>query len=198
VAKNLILASTSPYRARLLNQLGLVYRQVAPDYTEHGLLNEAPFECCQRLALGKAQAVARQLNEESNIIIGSDQVAHLGDRIFHKPGDMDSAIAQLQACSNQWVSFSTAIALLGPSDVEVAAETYQIKFRDLSDQVILHYLEKEQPFDCAGSIRAEGLGIALIENSHGRDINALYGLPLMLLSDMLIRMGSENLIYNFN
>ena len=187
--ENLILASTSVYRSSLLEQLAIPFRQRAPDYDEHAIDNEAAESRCKRLAEGKAHSIAQSV-ASTDIILGSDQVAHLEDgTILHKPGDFDHARTQLMRCSDQWVSFSTAICLVRESrSLIVDSETYRIRFRPLTTLTIESYLERDQPYDCAGSIKAEGLGITLLADAEGRDVNTLYGLPLMLLTDHLINL----------
>ena len=187
--ENLILASTSIYRSRLLEQLAIPFRQRAPDYDEHAIDNEAADPRCKRLAEGKAHSIAQSV-ASTDIILGSDQVAHLEDgSILHKPGDFDHARAQLMRCSDQWVYFSTGICLVrGSRSLIVDSETYRIRFRPLTTPTIESYLERDRPYDCAGSIRAEGLGITLLADAEGRDVNTLYGLPLMLLTDHLINL----------
>lgn len=187
--ENLILASTSIYRSRLLEQLAIPFRQRAPDYDEHAIDNEAADPRCKRLAEGKAHSIAQSV-ASTDIILGSDQVAHLEDgSILHKPGDFDHARAQLMRCSDQWVYFSTGICLVrGSRSLIVDSETYRIRFRPLTTPTIESYLERDRPYDCAGSIRAEGLGITLLADAEGRDVNTLYGLPLMLLTDHLIKL----------
>ena len=197
-----LLASTSSYRAQLLTSVIPEFSVINPKTDETNLPTESPQEKCLRLAVQKALDGLKLAGSTNQIAIGSDQVAHLGDKIFSKPGDFDTAMAQLKACSNMWVCFSTGIALcrqqhqqdsIDKNINETASglvlakgyETYKIKFRELHDKEIADYLHAEEPFDCAGSIKAEGLGIRLIENSQGRDINTLYGLPLMLLTDLL-------------
>lgn len=186
---NLILASTSPYRAALLAKLRLPFTQVDPDYIEAAIeVPETPAEMAARLALGKARAAAKQARGARWIIIGSDQVASIGDRVLGKPGGFERAFDQLKASSGNWVSFHTAIALVSDEGSEtVAVDCYEIRFRELSDATITRYLELEQPYDCAGSIKAEALGIALLAESRGRDVNTLYGLPLMLLTEMMAK-----------
>ena len=137
----------------------------------------------------KAHSIAQSV-ASTDIILGSDQVAHLEDgSILHKPGDFDHARAQLMRCSDQWVYFSTGICLVrGSRSLIVDSETYRIRFRPLTTPTIESYLERDRPYDCAGSIKAEGLGITLLADAEGRDVNTLYGLPLMLLTDHLINL----------
>jgi len=125
-------------------------------------------------------------NGSSFIIIGSDQVAHLGSHTFSKPHTFEIAAEQLALCSGRWVSFTTAICLIDEnSRAFEALECFRIKYRELSTEDIHTYLEIDEPFDCAGSIKAEASGITLLEDTSGRDINTLYGLPLMLLRESL-------------
>ncbi|MDG1443158.1 MAG: Maf family nucleotide pyrophosphatase [Pseudomonadales bacterium] len=191
-----VLASTSSYRAQLLSSVIPDFSVIDPKTDETSLAAESPKEKCVRLSVQKALDGLKLATGENLIAIGSDQVAHLGDRTFSKPGDFDTAMRQLKACSNNWVSFSTGIALCQQqgdlvddnASAQILAkeyETYRIKFRKLADKDIADYLKAEEPYDCAGSVKAEGLGIRLIEDSQGRDINTLYGLPLMLLTDLL-------------
>lgn len=186
----LVLASTSPYRKALLDTLGLPFCQEAPGIDEAPAPEEPPDKRARRLARAKGEAVRNRLNLPHLVIIASDQVAHRDNRIFDKPGGFDHAREQLIACRGQWVSFTTAVCLLrdgAPADCR--SESFQVKFRNLSDAEIHDYLRRDEPWDCAGSLKAESLGIALLEDSRGRDINALYGLPLMLLVDMLTPAG---------
>lgn len=189
----LILASTSPYRAELLQKLRLPFTQMAPEFAEIAGEGETPQVLCRRLAQGKALSVARQEPGAPYLILGSDQVASLPDgKILGKPGDFDTAFAQLKACSGRWVTFETAICLLadhGPG--RVASEAFSVHFRTLTDTGITRYLNLERPFDCAASIKVESLGITLIDDARGRDINTLLGLPLILLVDMLSALGID-------
>lgn len=190
MSENLILASTSAYRVKLLAQLGIPFEQAAPDYTEITVANESPEQRSRRLAEGKAGSITLSVQSD-DIILGSDQVAHMADgTLLHKPGGFDAAREQLLRCSGQWVSFTTGICLRSHSDTMVVdSETFRIRFRPLTETIIESYLRRDQPYDCAGSLKAEGLGITLIGETDGRDINTLYGLPLMLLSDYLINLN---------
>lgn len=186
---NLILASTSPYRAELLSRLRVDFIQIDPAFAEQRIDGESPTSMCERLARGKAVAVAEQTPSAPWLIIGSDQVAHLDGEIFGKPGNFDRAFEQLSHCSGRWVTFETGLAVLSSDGVEtVRSERFDIRFRALSAERITRYLNLEQPYDCAGSIRAEGLGIALIEEMRGRDFNTLLGLPMILLEDVFESM----------
>ena len=187
--KPLILASASIYRQELLKRLGLHFTAASPDINESPLPGERPSATASRLAAEKAQALAPR--HPSAYIIGSDQVAVLGDTRLGKPGDHATAINQLQVASGKTVFFHTALCVLdtdsGRSQVSVA--TNEVKFRVLSNEQIERYLLAEKPYDCAGSAKSEGLGIALIEHIRGDDPNALIGLPLIQLVTALQNLG---------
>ncbi|MFC6673815.1 Maf family protein [Marinobacterium aestuariivivens] len=189
--KNLILASSSPFRRVLLDRLGLPYRCISPGIDETPQPHETPEALVQRLALEKARAVARQVPQ--GLIIGSDQVAVLDGDIIGKPLTHETARCQLQRASGRSVQFLTGLCLLdartGESQVE--AVPFRVHFRTLSDRMIEHYLQREQPYQCAGSFKSEGLGIALFERLEGDDPNSLIGLPLIRLIRMLENAGVE-------
>lgn len=189
----LILASTSSYRAALLQQLHLPFLQMDPAYTEIAHEGESPGALCRRLAMEKAGQVAAQEPGGPYLIIGSDQVAYLPDgQLLGKPGDFDAALAQLQACRGKWVTFETAICLLTDTGRELTqADTMQVRYRDLDDAALTRYLNIDRPFDCAGAIKAESVGVTIISETRGRDINTLLGLPLILLVDMLAALGID-------
>ncbi|MEJ2528605.1 MAG: Maf family protein [Gammaproteobacteria bacterium] len=186
---NLILGSTSPFRRELLNKLGLDFDVAAPDIDESIHLGEQPEEFVQRLALEKARAVATRYNNA--LIIGSDQVACIGKHILGKPGNRERALAQLSAASGQRVSFYTGLCLLNSASggFQVTCEPFHVHFRDLTQEQIGRYLDSEQPYNCAGSFKSEGLGIALFERLEGDDPNSLIGLPLIKLVAMLQQEG---------
>lgn len=186
---SIVLASSSPYRRQLLQQLGLPFEWSNPAVNEVALPDEAPGALVKRLAQAKARALTARYPQ--HWIIGSDQVACLDDRILGKPGNMDNARRQLRACSGRRVEFLTGLCLLNSRDdsSETIVEPFAVKFRTLSDAQIDRYLEREQPFDCAGSFKVEGLGIALFERLEGDDPNALIGLPLIQLVTLLQRAG---------
>lgn len=190
----LLLASSSPYRRELLRRLGLSFEWAAPniDETPHG--NETARELVLRLAQEKARSLSGE--HPSRLIIGSDQVASLDDRILTKPGDRNRAMAQLQACSGRRVCFLTGLAVLDAANQRLARhlETFEVRFRELTTAEIEAYIDAEQPFDCAGSFRVEGPGIALFEALEGRDPNALIGLPLIALCDLLREHGINPLM----
>ncbi len=183
----LVLGSTSPYRKQLLNNLGVTFTQMQPDTNESAEVGEEPRALALRLGVSKARSVADQLQNEANwICIGSDQVCHLNGTLYGKPGTPEKAALQLAAFSGCWVTFSTSLALIA-SDGQTfsAVEDYACRFRRLSGDEIDTYIELDQPLDCAGSIKVEQAGISLLQDTRGRDINSLYGLPLMLLSEAL-------------
>lgn len=185
----LVLASTSAYRRELLQRFGLPFEVARPDIDESPLPGEHPRSTAERLAIEKARAVAG--NFADALIIGSDQVAAMGDIRFGKPGTVERAVAQLKQMSGQTVIFHTALALLntqtGAAQIDVVPT--EVRFRTLGDDEIVRYVEKERPLDCAGSAKSEGLGITLLDALSGDDPNALVGLPLIALARMLRREG---------
>lgn len=185
----LVLASTSAYRRMLLERLQLPFVTARPDVDETPLPGEHPPETANRLALAKARAVAERF--EDALIVGSDQVAHLGSEIFGKPGTPARAIAQLRRMSGHSVVFHTALALINTRTGAVQATSVptEVRFRRLSDAEIIRYVEREQPLDCAGAAKSEALGISLLEALTGDDPTALVGLPLIALSRMLRAEG---------
>ena len=187
----LVLASTSAYRKMLLERLHLPFDTDRPETDETALPGEAPAATAERLAAEKARAVAGRWPDA--LVIGSDQVAHLGDEVFGKPGTEARAIAQLQRMRGQTVVFHTALAVLNTrtGHLQVEGIPTQVRFRNLSDDEIRRYVAKEQPLDCAGSAKSEGLGITLLDAMPGEDPTALIGLPLIALSRMLRAEGLE-------
>lgn len=185
----LILASTSPYRRDLLSRLQVSFEAVAPHADESPLPGEAPAETAERLAEAKARAVAPAYPD--GLIIGSDQVAYLGERRFGKPGTRENAVAQLRAMSGHSVVFHTGLCLLNAATgrVHLRGIPTEVRFRELSDEEIVRYLDREDALNCAGSARSEGLGISLLEYMRGDDPNALVGLPLIVLCEMLRAEG---------
>lgn len=189
----IVLASTSLYRRQLLEKLAIPFQQVDPDYQEFAVEGESPPDKALRLARGKAAAAAQEWNPETEaLIIGSDQVAHCEAKVFSKPGGFHRAMQQLQHCSGKWTTFSTAVSLYNEKGEELDSfiDEYHLKFRQLSSDDIERYLELDQPYDCAGSIKAESHGILLIEATKGLDVNALYGLPLIKLTTSLNHLGA--------
>ncbi|MBL8488116.1 MAG: septum formation inhibitor Maf [Rhodocyclaceae bacterium] len=186
---NLVLASTSPYRRELLTRLGLPFAVDAPDCDESPVPGETPAATAERLAEAKARAV--QARYPRSLVIGSDQVAHCEGRIFGKPGTRDRAVRQLQDLSGRTVVFHTGLCLLntGTGHARVRGVPVEVKFRRLDPGEIERYLDREDALNCAGSARSEGLGIALLEYLRGDDPNALVGLPLIALCDMLRAEG---------
>ncbi len=191
----LILASSSAYRRELLGRLHLPFEAIAPHIDETPLAGEAPEATALRLAQAKAEAIARL--HPGALVIGSDQVATLDGQQIGKPGDHARALAQLQTMRGREVVFHTALCLWdgrAPDSVQVEnvqVEDVQVcvRFRDLPDAELDAYLRIEQPYDCAGSAKNEGLGIALIERIDSSDPTALTGLPLIALTGMLRRAG---------
>lgn len=185
----LVLASTSPYRRELLTRLDIPFTVAAPDIDETPLAGEGPADTALRLAQAKARALAQQF--PGALIIGSDQVATLDNMQIGKPGTHDKAVAQLQLMRGRTVIFHTALALYDSRDDSIQVKDVQteVDFRPLSDEFIESYLRKEQPYNCAGSAKSEGLGIVLMSAMRGTDPNALIGLPLIELISMLQNAG---------
>jgi septum formation protein len=185
----LILGSTSVYRRELLQRLRLPFEVVAPEVDETPLPGESPQALAERLALAKARAVA-QLHPHA-VVIGSDQVADLNGEPLGKPGTHANAVLQLQRMRGHLVVFQTAVAVVchetGFADHALAQ--VKVQFRDLSDQAIEDYLQAEKPYDCAGSAKSEGLGIALLESIDNQDPTALVGLPLIHTCRLLRAAG---------
>ena len=185
----LILGSTSPYRRELLARLRLPFEVAAPDVDETPQAGEAPRDLACRLALAKARAVAAR--HPAAVVIGSDQVADLGGRPLGKPGTHERAVAQLRQMRGRTVVFQTAVAVVcqatGFAEVDLAP--VRVKFRDLTDDEIETYLRAETPYDCAGSAKSEGLGIALLESIENDDPTALVGLPLIRTVRLLRAAG---------
>lgn len=187
----LVLASTSTYRRDLLARLQIPFEVAAPDADESPLAGESPANTAERLAEVKARAVgARYPNA---LIIGSDQVAYNAGTRFGKPGTRDKAAAQLRAMSGSSIVFHTGLCLLNTSTgtAQIRGITVEVGFRSLSEAEIQRYLDKEDALNCAGSAKSEGLGIALMRYLRGDDPNALIGLPLIALCDMLRAEGIE-------
>lgn len=187
--QQLILASTSPFRRQLLERLGLPFDIVSPQTDETGLPGEAAPQLVHRLAEAKARAVAQQY--PATLIIGGDQVATFENEIIGKPDSHQAAVAQLRRFSGHRLQFHTGVALLNSASGTIQIEVIptSVKFRSLSEEQITYYLNREQPYQCAGSFKSEGLGIALFESIRGDDPTALMGLPLITLVQMLEREG---------
>lgn len=188
-SRPVVLGSTSPYRRELLQRLRLPFDVLSPRVDETPLPHEAPAVLAQRLALAKARAVAAQRPEA--IVIGSDQVADLHGQPLGKPGTHERAVAQLQRMSGQTVLFQTAVAVVcaatGFERCDLAV--VRVVFRTLDDATIERYLLAEQPYDCAGSAKSEGLGIALLDHIDNDDPTALVGLPLIRTARLLREAG---------
>jgi septum formation protein len=187
--RRIVLASTSRYRHMLLERLGLPFIAAAPATDEAALPNEAPAATAFRLAEAKARAVAATYRDA--LIIGSDQVADRGGRPVGKPGTHEAAILQLTELSGQTVIFHTGVSLLDAATglCQTALVDVRSTFRFLSPAEIEAYLRRERPYDCAGSVRSEALGIALFESIESDDPTALIGLPLIRLTSMLRAAG---------
>ena len=187
----LVLGSTSRYRRELLQRLRLPFEVLAPDVDETPRPGEAPAALAQRLALAKARTVAAQRPDA--IVIGSDQVADLNGEPLGKPGNHERAVAQLRRMSGQTVRFQTALAVVCQETGFEASELALVKvvFRQLDDATIERYLRAEQPYDCAGSAKSEGLGIALLERIVNDDPTALIGLPLIHTARLLRQAGLQ-------
>jgi septum formation protein len=189
MAKRLVLASTSPFRRELLARLGLPFEVVAPQTDETPLPDELPAATAERLAVAKARAVTDSYPD--SLIIGSDQVAALGNARFGKPHTRPNAVAQLRQMRGKEVTFHTALCLLNTATQrhQSCVIPVDVGFRDYSDSEIEAYLDKEDALNCAGSAKSEGLGISLLRYLRGDDPNALVGLPLIALCDMLRAEG---------
>jgi MAF protein len=185
----LVLASTSPFRKSVLEKLGLPFDTHAPEVDETPQPGETPAQLVERLSLAKAQAVASHFKQ--GLVIGSDQVAVIDDEILGKPGNHENAVAQLERASGKTVTFLTGLALVNAESGAIQAEVvpFRVIFRQLTQQQIVNYLNAEQPYNCAGSFKSEGLGIALFERLEGDDPNTLIGLPLIRLIRMLEKEG---------
>ena len=185
----LLLASSSPFRRQLLDKLGLDFIHQSPDIDESRLEGESPVALVMRLAREKARALAD--SHPNTLIIGSDQVAVIGDQVLGKPGTREKAIEQLSAASGQRVTFLTGLCLLNTASgrTQVACDPFHVQFRTLRPEQIERYVDAEQPLNCAGSFKSEGLGIVLFKALEGRDPNTLVGLPLILLTEFLAAEG---------
>lgn len=189
--RNVILASTSRYRRELLSRLRVPFDVHAPEVDETPLPREAPRALAERLALEKAKAVARRFPDA--VVIGSDQVADLAGEPLGKPGDHVRATTQLQRMRGQTLVFQTAVAVVCEADgfAQHDIAPVRVVFRDLSDSAIEAYLRAEQPYDCAGSAKSEGLGIAILDSIESDDPTALIGLPLIRTARMLRAAGID-------
>ena len=188
-APTLILASSSPYRSKLLDRLHIPFEITKPDIDETPRAGELPEQLVQRLAVSKAQTVARV--RPGTLVIGADQVAVHDGTIVGKPRDHQQAIAQLRQASGKKTTLITGLALVHADSgrIQNAVIPFSVVFRRLRAAQIESYLQKEQPYDCTGSVKAEGLGVALLERFEGEDPSALIGLPLIRLVRMLENEG---------
>lgn len=187
--RDIVLASSSPYRRVLLERLQVPFQVDAPDVDESWRPGEPPQRYVERLAVDKARAVADR--HTAALVIGSDQAAVHDGEIVGKPADHDDAVRQLLHASGNAITLHTGLALVDTATGRVQSDVvpYTVHFRDIDRDTIERYLEREQPYNCAGSLRAEGLGIALLRRFEGDDPNALIGLPLIRLADMLYNEG---------
>ena len=185
----LVLASTSVFRKMLLEKLGLDFTTGSPEIDESVLENESPQTLVKRLSAEKARDLSERYPE--NLIIGSDQVACIDNEILGKPGNFENAQLQLRKASGKTVTFYTGLTLLNSAtgNAQTLCEPFRVHFRTLTDEQISRYLTREQPYNCAGSFKSEGLGISLFEKLDGDDPNALIGLPLIQLIKMLDNEG---------
>ena len=189
---SLILASSSPFRKAILERLRIDFQTTSPDINESRKNGETPFNLVNRLSKEKALEAAKS---HSGLIIASDQVATLGngnneeDEIFTKPGSHENAFLQLKKSSGKTITFLTGLALLNTETLKIQThvELFKVTFKQLSDNQILSYLNKEDVLNCAGSFKSEGLGIALFSNMEGNDPNSLIGLPTIQLIKMLAK-----------
>lgn len=187
--RRIILASSSPYRRALLKRLGLVFESSSPAVDETHLPGESPELMVKRLAHQKAVSLQAQFPDA--LIIGSDQCAVVDNVILGKPHTLQRAFIQLKKASGKTVQFHTGLCLIDAAAEEVQLDDviFKVHLRVLSDEMIMRYLRKERPFECAGSFKAEGMGVALFNRMEGDDPNALIGLPLIRLVSMLDKVG---------
>ena len=187
----LVLGSSSPFRKALLDKLGIPFSSASPDTDESRLPGESPADLVRRLAEAKARDIATRFSE--HLVIGSDQVASVDGEILGKPGNRENAVAQLLDSSGRAVTFLTGLCLLNTATgaMQTAVEPFTVHFRQLTRAQIERYVDHEKPFGCAGSFKSEGFGITLFSALEGRDPNALVGLPLILLIEMLANEGID-------
>jgi MAF protein len=194
MSANLWLASTSVYRKALLEKLTCHFETAKPEVDETALPGETASQLVERLAIAKAQAVAANLAD--GLVIGSDQVAMFGDDILGKPHTAENAFMQLKRFSGHKVTFLTGLAVVNAKTGTVVhcVDAFHVYFRQLTDQDIQTYISREQPLNCAGSFKSEGLGITLFEKLEGDDPNSLIGLPLIKLHQLLKQQGRDLLL----
>ncbi len=190
---SLVLGSSSRYRKQLLDKLGIPFTQDSPDIDETPQPDESAAVLVERLAVDKAKALVDK--HPNSLIIGSDQVATFSGRIIGKPHTKDNAKSQLMQFSGQSVTFLTGLCLYNSQTGEHQSlvEPFNVHFKALTEYQIERYIELEQPLDCAGSFKSEGLGITMFSQLEGRDPNSLIGLPLIALTEMLINEGMDPL-----
>ena len=188
---HIILASTSRYRRELLERLGLPFVMRAPDAAEDAIDGEGPAAMAARLALAKARSVG----ESGAVVIGSDQVASLDGSLLRKPGSAELAVTQLRACQGRTVLFHTAVAVIAIDSGETLehVDRTEVQFRRLDVAALEQYVRLERPLDCAGSFKAEGLGVVLFEQISSQDPTALIGLPLIFVAAALRKLGADPL-----
>jgi MAF protein len=198
--RKLILASTSPFRKQLLNKLLVPFETASPLVDETPLSGERPIDLVQRLAFLKALAVAKQHNSLTNerdaegaLVIGSDQVAVFNGEILGKPHNHENAVKQLSKFSGNRVTFLTGLSVIDSitNESKTIVEPFDVEFKTLSHQIIESYLQAEQPYNCAGSFKSEGLGICLFDKLQGDDPNSLIGLPLIRLIRIFDEFGYD-------
>lgn len=189
----LILASSSPYRKEMLQRLGIPFECISPNIDETPFPGENPAQLALRLSEEKARAIA--ISHPDAVIIGSDQVATLDGKPIGKPGSFERAKLQLQEMSGNTVQFHSALCVLSHDHFEIDDIITYCTFRSLSDAEIEAYLQREKPYDTAGSAKAEGLGIALMDNMRSDDPTAIIGLPLIALARMLRSVGLNPLTF---
>lgn len=196
MGQKIVLASTSPFRRQLMQKLQIEFEVDSPDIDEQANRDEPPKDLVFRLAQEKANVIAKQ--HTNSLIIGSDQVAVITDeigkqKVLGKPGNFANAVEQLKHSSGKCVTFYTGLCLLNSTDetMQTKVSEFKVCFRNLTQKQIENYLHKEEPYNCAGSFKSEGLGIALFERMIGDDPNSLIGLPLIELIKMLEAAGVE-------
>ncbi len=185
----IVLASSSEARRKVLEKLEIPFEVFKPSVDESPESRESPQQLVERLSVRKARAAIDRYPD--HLVIGSDQVAVVGEHILGKPANRECAISQLELMSNKEVVLLTGLALInsGTGNVQSDVIPYRVEFRNLTRSMIENYIDKDEPYDCGGSLRSEGLGIVLLKRFDGTDPNALLGLPLIRLIDMLAREG---------
>jgi len=191
--QQLILGSSSPFRAEILAKIGLPFITASPDIDESQLEGETPEQLVKRLSEQKALAIA--IKYPASLIIGSDQVAVLDGQVLGKPGDHENAVKQLTASAGKTVKFLTGLALYNSQTkhMQSLVEPFEVSFKTITAKQIEFYLQQEQPYQCAGSFKSEGFGISLFSKLHGDDPNSLIGLPLIKLIQLLAVEGIDTL-----